>query len=83
MGALKISKMFVKHSVNHVNVQIERYLDLEIQLKRNLESHNNCFLSILSTERRAPSRGTNLLPSLFNCLVKIKYFGGHMPGVFL
>ena len=55
-----------------MNVQIEQYLDLEIQLKRNLESHNNCFLSILSTDRRAPSRGTNLLPSLFNCLVKIK-----------
>ena len=60
----------------HRDVQIEQYLDLEIQLKRKLGNHNSC---ILSNDRHAASRGTNLPSSPFDCRVNIKYFGGLLP----
>ena len=57
----------------HRDVQIEQYLDLEMQLERKLGNHNSC---ILSNDRHAASRGTNLPASPFDCCVNIKYFGG-------
>ena len=61
-------------NVNHRDIQIEQYLNLGIQLKPKIhESYNSCILSILSTDRYAASRGTNPLPSLFDCRIKMKY----------
>ena len=61
-------------NVNHRDIQIEQYLNLGIQLKPKIHgSYNSCILSILSTDRYAASRGTNPLPSLFDCRIKMKY----------
>ena len=60
----------------HKDVQIEQYLDLEMQLECKLGNHNS---SILSNDRHAASRGTNLPSSPFDCRVNIKYFGGLLP----
>ena len=46
------------------DVEIEQYLDLEMQLKRKLGNHNSC---ILSNDRHAASPGTNFPSSLFDC----------------
>ena len=68
-------------NVNHRDIQIEKYLNLGIQLKTKIHgSYNSCILSILSTDRYAASRGTNPLPSLFDCRIKNEiYFGGLLP----
>ena len=61
-------------NVNHRDIQIEQYLNLGIQLKPKIHgSYNSCILSILSTDRYAASRGTNPLPSPFDCRIKMKY----------
>ena len=61
-------------NVNHRDIQIEQYLNLGIQRKPKIHgSYNSCILSILSTDRYAASRGTNPLPSLFDCRIKMKY----------
>ena len=61
-------------NVNHRDIQIEQYLNLGIQLTPKIHgSYNSCILSILSTDRYAASRGTNPLPSLFDCRIKMKY----------
>ena len=60
----------------HRDVQIEQYLDLEMQLERKLGNRNSC---ILSNDSHAASRGTNLPSSPFDCRVNIKYFGGLLP----
>ena len=61
-------------NVNHRDIQIEQHLNLGIQRKPKIHgSYNSCILSILSTDRYAASRGTNPLPSLFDCRIKMKY----------
>lgn len=47
-----------------------------IQLKRKIGRRNSCILSILTTDRHAASRGTNLLFSPFDCRGNFKYCGG-------
>ena len=49
---------------------------LETQLEGKLGNHSSC---ILSNDRHAASRGTNLPSSPFDCRVNIKYFDGLLP----
>ena len=53
----------------HRDVQIGQYLALEFQLERKLGNRNNC---ILSKDRHAANRGTNLPCSLYDSRANIK-----------
>ena len=48
---------------------VEQYLALEMQLERKLGNSNTC---ILSKDRYAAYRGTNLPSSLFDCRANMK-----------
>ena len=75
MGVVKNSKIIFYYQVPITWIyKLSSTLDLEIQLKCKLESHNSCILSILNSDRHTASRGTNLLSSPFDCRVNIKYF---------
>ena len=55
-----------------MDLKIEQNLDLGIQLKRKIGSHNHCILSIPGTARPTAPCGTNLPSSLFDCRVEMK-----------
>ena len=67
-----INKTFIN---NKVSITWMNKLS-SIQLKRKIGRHNSCILSILTTDRHAASRGTNLLSSPFDCRGNFKYCGG-------
>ena len=49
-----------------MDLKIEQNLDLGIQLKRKIGSHNHCILSIPGTARPTASCGTNFPSSLLH-----------------